>query len=76
MEVIILPKADEDLRFWAKLGNKIILKKITRLTQAILQDPYHGPGKPEPLKYQLTGKWSRRITREHRFIYQIEQNTL
>jgi toxin YoeB len=53
-----------------------MLKKILNLTKAILENPYEGIGKPEPLKYEMTGKWSRRITQEHRYIYKIENNTL
>jgi toxin YoeB len=76
MEIIYLPKAEEDLRFWINSGNKAVLKKIARLTEAITQDPYHGIGKPEALKYILAGKWSRRITDEHRIIYQVDNNIL
>jgi toxin YoeB len=76
MEIVYLPKADEDLAFWLMTGNKAVLKKITKLTEAILEDPYQGIGKPEGLKHQLAGKWSRRITNEHRYIYQIEDNVL
>lgn len=74
MEIIYLPQADEDLDFWIKTGNKVILKKIAQLTEAILKNPTKGIGKPEALKYNLAGKWSRRITDEHRFIYQIEED--
>ncbi len=76
MEIIYLPKAEEDLEFWIKAGNKTILKKITQLTEAIIENPLGGIGKPEPLRYDLTGKWSRRISQEHRFIYSIIGNTL
>jgi toxin YoeB len=76
MEIIYLPKADEDLIFWINSGNKAILKKIAQLTEAIIQSPYQGIGKPEALKYSLAGKWSRRITDTHRYIYQIENNIL
>ena len=76
MEIIILPKADEDLQYWIKSGNQSILKKIAQLTKDIIDSPYHGIGKPEALKYQLSGKWSRRITGAHRYIYKIEENTL
>lgn len=72
MEVVFLPKADEDLQFWIKTGNKAILKKIAKLTEAIIYDNYGGIGKPEPLKFNLSGKWSRRISDEHRYVYQIE----
>ncbi len=76
MEIIYLPKADEDLTFWINSGNKAVLKKVAQLTEAIIQDPYKGIGKPEALKYALAGKWSRRITDTHRYIYQIENDTL
>ena len=76
MEIIYLPKAGEDLNFWINSGNNAILKKIAQLTEAIVQNPYRGIGKPEALKYALAGKWSRRITDEHRYIYQIENGIL
>ncbi|HNZ81955.1 MAG TPA: Txe/YoeB family addiction module toxin [Bacteroidales bacterium] len=72
MEIVFLPKADEDLEYWIVTGNKTVLKKIAQLTEAILCAPYTGIGKPEALKHQLAGKWSRRITGEHRYIYQID----
>jgi hypothetical protein len=50
MEVVFLPQADNDLSFLVKTGNKPILKKIAKLTQAILENPYTGVGKPEALK--------------------------
>jgi toxin YoeB len=62
MEIVYLPKADDDLAFWIRTGNKIVLKKIAQLTESILSDPYSGLGKPEALKYQLAGKWSRQIS--------------
>lgn len=76
MEIIILPKADEDLKYWTKTGNKTILKKISELTKSILENPYSGIGKPEPLKHNLAPKWSRRINKEHRFVYLVEENNL
>lgn len=66
MEIIYLPKAEEDLEFWIKSWNRSILKKIVQLTSAIIQKPFEGIGKPESLKYELTGMWSRRISHEHR----------
>ncbi|MCC2599232.1 Txe/YoeB family addiction module toxin [Sphingobacterium sp. FBM7-1] len=76
MEIIYLPQAEEDLNYWIKTGNKPILKKIAQLTRAIVASPYEGIGKPEALKYNLAPKWSRRITKEHRYIYQIEDEKL
>lgn len=76
MQIVYLPKADEDLNYWIKTGNKAVLKRIAQITEDIICNPYHGIGKPEALKYQLTGKWSRRITDEHRYIYQIDEKIL
>lgn len=76
MEIIYLPKADEDLNFWIQPGNKPVLKKIARITEAIIENPFEGIGKPERLKYDLIGKWSGRISQEHRFVYSIVNNTL
>jgi toxin YoeB len=73
MEVIFSPKAVEDLKFWKKSGNKIIQKKISNLIEAIQQSPYEGIGKPEPLKHNLSGAWSRRINHEHRLVYEVNE---
>ena len=74
MEVIYSPKAINDLIFWKKSGNKVIQKKIEQLIIAIQENPFSGIGKPEPLKYELSGSWSRRINEEHRIIYEIYDN--
>jgi toxin YoeB len=73
MEVIFSPKALEDLKYWRKSGNKIIQKRITSLIEAIKVSPYEGIGKPEPLKHNLSGAWSRRINHEHRLVYEINK---
>jgi toxin YoeB len=74
MEIKYTAEGDEDLEFWKKSGNKIVLKRIAELTKSILIDPYTGIGKPEPLKYNFAGFWSRRITDEHRLIYEVDEN--
>ncbi|WP_392437941.1 Txe/YoeB family addiction module toxin [Cruoricaptor ignavus] len=76
MEIKYVSKAEEDLNFWVKTGNKAILKKIAELTRAIIDDPFSGIGKPEALKHNLAPKWSRRINKEHRYVYLVENNTL
>ena len=53
MEIVFLPEAEKDLAYWVKTGNKTILKKITQLTKAIIENPTSGIGKPEALKYDL-----------------------
>ena len=45
--------------------------RLLRLVEAVLRDPIAGIGKPEPLKYQLAGAWSRRLTQEHRVVYLV-----
>jgi len=60
----------EDYLSWQK-DDKNILKKINKLIKDIQRTPYHGLGNPEPLKYDLSGFWSRRIDREHRLVYQV-----
>lgn len=71
MEVDFLDKALEDIEFWKKSGNKRIQSKIAKLLESICLTPYSGIGKPEPLKHELSGYWSRRITDEHRLVYTI-----
>ncbi|MGN6530457.1 MAG: Txe/YoeB family addiction module toxin [Ginsengibacter sp.] len=71
MEVDFDEEAKDDLDFWKKSGNITVQKKIQQLLFSINESPYTGTGKPEPLKYDLAGKWSRRINNEHRLIYSI-----
>lgn len=65
----------EDLRWWAKKDRKI-LNRILDLIEAVITEPVIGIGKPEKLKYLPGSRWSRRITQEHRLVYQIEGNKL
>ena len=76
MEIIFLPDAEADLQFWISSGNKTILKKISELISDIKLHLYSGLGKPEPLKHDLSGTWSRRINKEHRLIYEIDSNII
>ena len=76
MEIVFLPHAKDDLNFWVRTGNKTILKRISRLIEAITHNPYEGIGNPEPLKYDLSGTWSRRINLEHRLVYEIVEDKL
>ncbi|MBQ0164100.1 MAG: Txe/YoeB family addiction module toxin [Bacteroidales bacterium] len=76
MELVILPEAQEDLQYWKESGNKAIMRRISSLLADILKHPFTGIGKPEPLKHNLQGKWSRRINKEHRVIYSISDGKL
>lgn len=71
MEIAYSDESLNDITFWKKSGNKAIQKKITQLIEAILANPFEGIGKPEPLKHQLTGKWSRHLNAEHRIVYEL-----
>lgn len=70
MEIEYTLQAIEDLAFWKKSNNAVVLKKIRQLIESISETPHEGIGKPEPLKYGLSGCWSRRINKEHRMIYE------
>ena len=71
MEVEYKSKALEDREYWKQTGNTKIQNRISELINNICEHPFTGTGKPEPLKYELSGLWSRRITREHRIIYEV-----
>lgn len=64
-------RAWEDYEHWQEADTKI-LARINELFKSISRNPYNGIGKPEPLKENLAGYWSRRITDEHRLVYRIE----
>ena len=73
-EVNILPEAEKHIIWHKKSGNKSIVNKITDLLIELEAHPRSGTGKPEQLKHNLSGKWSRRINHEHRLIYTIQDN--
>lgn len=60
----------EDLKHWVKTDRRVALR-ILELIEAIRRDPFDGIGKPEPLRHLGSGIWSRRITQEHRLVYQV-----
>ena len=66
-------KFREDLRFWVETDRRIALR-VLELVEATLREPFAGVGKPEPLKHELAGAWSRRITGEHRLVYLVKGN--
>lgn len=69
-KIVFEASAFEDFNQWAKLDKKIY-RKIVELIKDIHRSPFLGLGKPEPLKYELSGFWSRRINDEHRLVYQV-----
>ncbi len=75
MRLVFSENAWSDYLHWQKADRKI-LKRINHLIQEILRSPYEGIGKPESLKYDLTGYWSRRIDSEHRLVYKVESDAV
>lgn len=69
-------QAKEDITFFKKSGQISVLKKIRKLIEAIQKNPFEGIGKPEPLKHELAGAWSRRINKEHRLVYEINEGMI
>jgi len=65
----------EDYLYWQNINKKLV-KKINELIKDIKRSPFDGIGKPEPLKYDLAGYWSRRIDHEHRLVYQVVEDEL
>ena len=76
MEIVFTEKAKSDLEHWKKSGDRQAQKRISQLIISITETPFEGIGKPELLKYALAGKWSRRITQEHRLVYQVEKERI
>lgn len=75
MNIIFVPIAWEDYLYWQSADKKI-LKKINELIKDIKRHPNEGLGKPEALKFNLSGFWSRRINYEHRLVYKIEDKSI
>jgi toxin YoeB len=75
MEIVWQKNAWEDYLYWQK-NDKNKLKRINELIKDCQRNKFEGIGKPEPLKENLAGLWSRRIDNEHRFVYKIEENRL
>ena len=69
------PAAFEDLAWWVEQNRKKALR-IIKLIKEVQRDPFTGTGKPEPLKHELSGCWSRRIDKEHRLVYQINDDKI
>ena len=75
MRITFSKNAWEDYVSWQSEDKKM-LKKINEIIKDIQRTPYEGLGKPEPLKYDLAGLWSRRIDREHRLVYQANESEI
>jgi toxin YoeB len=71
MNIEFTQNAWEDFEYWLETNSSIV-DKIKELLRDIRRTPFQGLGKPEPLKYELKGFWSRRITGEHRLVYKVD----
>lgn len=75
MEIIYTSQAQEDLNYWEKHNPKIV-NRINKLLDDIQKNPFHGIGKPEALRFEKSGYWSRRIDQEHRLVYKIHGRSI
>lgn len=75
MKLIFSAQAWEDYLYWQKHDKKLLVK-LNSLIKEITRTPFEGIGKPEPLKGDLSGWWSRRINREHRIVYRVKAGAL
>jgi toxin YoeB len=71
MNFVFTENGWDDFEYWIETDRDIV-DKIKELLKEISKTPFYGIGKPEPLKYDLKGYWSRRITGEHRLVYKVE----
>ncbi len=70
-KIAFTPQAMEDFNYW-KSSNPKMTEKIKALLRELQEHPFTGTGKPEPLKYQFSGAWSRRINHKDRLVYQVD----
>lgn len=75
MVLVFTENSWQDYLYWQKTDKKM-LKKINELIKAVKRDPFNGIGKPEPLRHDLAGYWSRRIDQEHRLVYQVNKSQI
>ena len=73
MKIVFADRGWEDFTYWVAKDRKIAAR-IVRLIKDIEREPFEGLGKPEPLRHDLTGFWSRRITDEHRLVYSVDKD--
>jgi toxin YoeB len=75
LKILWSKKAVSDIRTWS-LNNKKVVKRISSLIEDIQRNHFIGLGKPEPLKHDLSGFWSRRIDKNHRLVYKVENSVI
>lgn len=75
MKIVFAEQAWDDYLYWQKQDRKMVAR-LNGLIKECTRTPFEGTGKPEPLKGQLSGWWSRRLDREHRLVYRVEDGQL
>lgn len=75
MKLIWSEQAWDDYLYWQDTDKRMV-KKVNELIKDACRAPFEGKGKPEPLRHNLAGFWSRRITAEHRFVYSVTDDAL
>jgi toxin YoeB len=75
VRLVFTPHGWEDYTYWQRT-DRATMRRVNRLLEAALRDPFAGIGKPEPLRHALAGSWSRRIDDEHRLVYQVDGEDL
>ncbi len=75
-KIMLTDLAKKQLRQHKKAGNRATIKKIDTIFAELAEHPFAGTGKPEALRYNLTGFWSRRINRKDRMVYQVFEETV
>ena len=75
MKLTFTDEAWDEYVYW-QVKDKKILKKINTLIKDTKREPFDGLGKPEPLKHELAGYWSRRISQEHRLVYEVFEESI
>jgi toxin YoeB len=76
MEIVYKGKALKDLLYWKRSGDLIAQRKISKLISDIQLHPKTGLGRPEELKYELSGLWSRKIDKKNRLLYEIHEDCI
>lgn len=74
-DVVMSDAFRDDLRYWAEQDRKLLLRLLDMM-EAIVRDPFTGIGKPEPLKYEIAGSWSRRLDKKNRVVYRVHDDRI
>ena len=75
MNIVFSEESFTDYQTWAQADKKLF-KKINEIIKDIIRSPFSGIGKPEPLRHELSGYWSRRINEEHRLVYKVSETSI